>query len=70
MRRYRQIPGRAVAPYIAGELIGSLLGVAAARLVWGPAVAGPAVDYSVVRPAPGWHWAPSAGSKPAPCSRW
>ncbi|WP_420310034.1 aquaporin [Streptomyces sp. YS-B37] len=57
MWRYGRTPGRDVAPYIADQLIGSLLGVAAGRLVWGPVFASPAVDYAVIRPAPGWGWA-------------
>ncbi|MCX4809332.1 aquaporin [Streptomyces sp. NBC_01239] len=57
MWRYGRTPGRDIAPYIAGQLIGSLLGVAAGRLVWGPVFASPAVDYAVIRSAPGWGWA-------------
>lgn len=57
MWRYGRTPGRDVAPYIAGQLIGSLLGVAAGRLVWGPVFASPAVDCAVIRSAPGWSWA-------------
>ena len=57
MWRYGRTPGSDVAPYIAGQLIGSLLGIAAGRLVWGPVFASPAVDYAVIRPAPGWSWA-------------
>jgi len=54
MWRYRTTPGRAVAPFIAAQLLGSLLGTAAGRLVWGPVVARPAVAYAAVQPAPGW----------------
>ncbi|MFF5301802.1 MIP/aquaporin family protein [Streptomyces sp. NPDC013161] len=57
MWRYGRTPGRDVAPYIAGQLIGSLLGIAAGRLVWGPAFTSPAVDFAVIRPASGWSWA-------------
>jgi len=56
MWRYGRTPGRAVAPFIAGQLLGSLIGIAAGRLVWGPAFASPAVDYAVIRPAAGWSW--------------
>ncbi|MEV0910611.1 MIP/aquaporin family protein [Streptomyces hokutonensis] len=56
MWRYGRTPGRDVAPFIAGQLLGSLLGIAAGRLVWGPVFASPAVDYAVIRPAPGWSW--------------
>jgi glycerol uptake facilitator protein/aquaporin Z len=57
MWRYGRTPGRDVAPFIAGQLIGSLLGIAAGRLVWGPVFASPGVDFAVIRPAPGWSWA-------------
>ncbi|MGW0837656.1 MIP/aquaporin family protein [Streptomyces prunicolor] len=57
MWRYGRTPGRDVAPFIAGQLVGSLLGIAAGRLVWGPVFASPAVDFAVIRPAPGWSWA-------------
>ncbi|WP_427918524.1 MIP/aquaporin family protein [Streptomyces sp. cg40] len=57
MWRYGRTSGRDVAPFIAGLLIGSLLGIAAGRLVWGPVFASPAVDFAVIRPAPGWSWA-------------
>lgn len=56
MWRYGRTPGRDVAPFIAGQLIGSILGIAVGRLVWGPVIAAPAVDYAVVRPAAGWSW--------------
>jgi glycerol uptake facilitator protein/aquaporin Z len=45
-----------VAPYAVAQLCGSLLGVLAARVVWGPAVAHPPVSYSVLEPAPTWGW--------------
>ncbi|WP_262057466.1 MIP/aquaporin family protein [Streptomyces sp. STR69] len=57
MWRYGRTPGRDVAPFVAGQLLGSLLGIAAGRLVWGPVFASPAVDFAVIRPAPGWSWA-------------
>ncbi len=66
MWRYGRTPGSDVAPYIAGQLIGSLLGIAAGRLVWGPVFASPAVDYAVIRPAPGWSWAAVALIEAAP----
>jgi glycerol uptake facilitator-like aquaporin len=47
-------PGRAVVPYTAAQLAGSLLGVVLARAVWGPPVAHAPVTYAVLRPAPGW----------------
>ncbi|MFE1886152.1 aquaporin [Streptomyces diastatochromogenes] len=55
--RLHRTPGRDVAPFIVGQLTGSVLGVAAGRLVRGPLISAPAVDYAVIRPAPGWSWA-------------
>jgi glycerol uptake facilitator protein/aquaporin Z len=57
MWRYGRTPGRAVLPFIAAQLVGSLVGAVAARLVWGSAIAAGAVDFAVIRPAPGWSWA-------------
>jgi glycerol uptake facilitator protein/aquaporin Z len=54
MWRLRVFPGRAVVPYWTGQLVGSLLGVLLARLVWGPGLASPPVAYAALRPAPGW----------------
>jgi len=54
MWRFGVFPGRAVVPYWAAQLGGSLLGVLLARVAWGPAVAGAPVAYSALRPAPGW----------------
>ncbi|MEU1600780.1 aquaporin [Streptomyces sp. NPDC005708] len=47
-------PGASVLPYLAAQLAGSLVGVTLGRLLWGPAVSGPAVGFAAVRPAPGW----------------
>ena len=57
MWRYGRTPARDIAPFIAGQLLGSVLGSAAGRLVWGPVISSPAVDYAVIRPASGWSWA-------------
>ncbi|MEV6485707.1 aquaporin [Streptomyces sp. NPDC051576] len=57
MWRYGRTPGRDVLPFIVGQLLGSVLGIAAGRLVWGPVFASPPVDFAVIRPAPGWSWA-------------
>ncbi|XUL92484.1 MIP/aquaporin family protein [Streptomyces galilaeus] len=65
MWRYGRTPGRDVAPFIAGQLIGSVLGITAGRLVWGPVFASPAVDFAVIRPAPGWSWAAVAAIEAA-----
>jgi glycerol uptake facilitator-like aquaporin len=54
MWRFGVFPGAAVAPYVAAQLLGSVLGVAAARAVWGPAVADAKVVYAVLQPGAGW----------------
>lgn len=54
MWRFRVFPGAAVAPYIVAQLAGSLLGVLAARGVWGSVVGAPPVAYAALQPAPGW----------------
>ena len=41
-------------PYIVAQLLGSILGVVVARMVWGPVVAEPSVAYAVLQPGPGW----------------
>ncbi|WP_460062476.1 MIP/aquaporin family protein [Streptomyces sp. YKOK-I1] len=56
MWRYGRTPGRDVAPFIAAQLLGSVLGVALAGLAWGPVIASPAVNHAVVRPASGVPW--------------
>ncbi|MEU6346106.1 aquaporin [Streptomyces sp. NPDC046977] len=57
MWRFEVFPGAAVAPYIVAQLAGSLLGVLAARGVWGSAVGAPPVAYAALQPAPGWSTA-------------
>ncbi|MGW1540107.1 MIP/aquaporin family protein [Streptomyces sp. NPDC002309] len=54
MWRFGVLPGTAVAPYVIAQLAGSLLGVYAARGVWGGAVDVPPVAYAALQPAPGW----------------
>ncbi|MFD5065051.1 MIP/aquaporin family protein [Streptomyces sp. NPDC058394] len=54
MWRFGVLPGRAVVPYAMGQLTGSLLGVLAARGVWGSATSAPPVAYAALQPAPGW----------------
>ncbi|MET8331094.1 aquaporin [Streptomyces sp. NPDC005181] len=54
MWRFGGFPGTAVGPYIVAQLAGSLLGVLAARGVWGGAVGAPPVAYAALQPAPGW----------------
>ncbi|MDN3028536.1 aquaporin [Streptomyces sp. S.PB5] len=47
-------PGVSVLPYVVAQLAGSVLGAFLGRIVWGPVVSGPAVDYAALQPAPGW----------------
>ena len=58
MWRFGVFPAVGIVPYIAAQLIGSILGVLAARVVWGPIVARPPVLYAVIQPAPVWSSAP------------
>jgi glycerol uptake facilitator-like aquaporin len=54
MWRFGVFPGTGVAPYAVAQLLGSVLGVIAARAVWGPVVSTPPVAYAVLQPGPGW----------------
>ena len=54
MWRFGVFPGAGVVAYSIAQLTGSLLGVLAAREVWGAVVAGPPVVYAALQPAPGW----------------
>jgi len=54
MWRYGVFPAHGVLPYIMSQLLGSLIGVWAAELAWGPVVAIPPVSFAVLQPAPGW----------------
>jgi glycerol uptake facilitator-like aquaporin len=57
MWRFGVFPAVGIVPYVAAQLIGSTLGVLAARVVWGPVVARPPVLYAVIQPAPVWSTA-------------
>ena len=54
MWRFGVFPGAGVVPYAIAQLLGSVLGVIAARGVWGRVVAEPPVGYAVLQPGPGW----------------
>ena len=54
MWRFGVFPGAGVAPYAIAQLLGSVLGVLAARAVWGQVVADPPVVYAALQPGPGW----------------
>ena len=54
MWRFGVFPGAGVIPYSMAQLLGSVLGVVAARTVWGRIVAEPPVEYAALQPGPGW----------------
>ena len=54
MWRFGVFPGAGVVPYTLAQLLGSALGVIAARQVWGPVLSQPQVMYAALQPAPGW----------------
>ena len=54
MWRFGVFPGAGVVPYAIAQLLGSVLGVIAARGVWGGIVAEPPVVYAALQPGPGW----------------
>jgi glycerol uptake facilitator-like aquaporin len=54
MWRFGVFPGAGVIPYTIAQLLGSVLGVIAARGVWGHVVAEPQVVYAALQPGPGW----------------
>ncbi|MFF3565403.1 MIP/aquaporin family protein [Streptomyces sp. NPDC002574] len=54
MWRYGVFPGVSVIPYIMGQLIGSVLGVFAANVVWGSAAADPPVTHAALQPGSDW----------------
>ena len=57
MWRFGVFPGAGVVPYSIAQLLGSVLGVLAARVVWGQVVAEPPVVYAVLQPGPLWSTA-------------
>src|SRR2546426_11206812 len=57
MWRFGVFPGAGVVPYVTAQLLGSVLGVLAARVVWGQVVAEPPVVYAVLQPGPLWSTA-------------
>lgn len=54
MWRFGVFPGVSVLPYIVAQLIGSVLGVLAARAVWGAAVENPPVANATLHSGLGW----------------
>jgi glycerol uptake facilitator-like aquaporin len=58
MWRFGVFPAAGIIPYVASQLLGSVLGVVAARAVWGRIVEQPPVLYAVIQPVPSWSAAP------------
>jgi glycerol uptake facilitator-like aquaporin len=58
MWRFGVFPATGILPYVAAQLAGSVLGVVAARTIWGSVVEQPPVLYAVIHPAPSWSAAP------------
>jgi glycerol uptake facilitator-like aquaporin len=54
MCRFGVFPAAGIFPYAAAQLLGSVVGVVAARSIWGRVVEQPPVLYAVIQPAPGW----------------
>lgn len=54
MWRFGVFPGIGVIPYSIAQLLGSVLGVVAAREVWGKVVTESPVVYAALQPAQGW----------------
>ena len=54
MWRFGVFPGTGVIPYSIAQLLGSVFGVVAARLVWGHVVAESPVVYAALQPGQGW----------------
>jgi glycerol uptake facilitator-like aquaporin len=54
MWRFGVFPRAGVLPYAVAQILGSVVGVVAAREVWGPVVSTPAVNYAALQPGPGW----------------
>lgn len=50
-----EFPGKAVLPFVAAQLCGSLAGVALAGLAWGKVAAEAPVGYATIAPAPDWN---------------
>jgi glycerol uptake facilitator-like aquaporin len=58
MWRFDVFPAAGLAPYIAAQSLGSVLGIVAAWVLWGPVVERPPVLYAVIQPAPFWSTMP------------
>jgi glycerol uptake facilitator-like aquaporin len=54
MWRFGVFPGAGVVPYTVAQLLGSVVGVLAARVVWGKVIAERPVVYAALQPGPLW----------------
>jgi glycerol uptake facilitator-like aquaporin len=63
MWRFGVFPAAGIVPYIAAQLLGSVVGVLAARAAWGAVVERPPVLYAVIRPGPAWSAASLFGAE-------
>ena len=54
MWRFGVFPGAGVVPYTVAQLLGSVVGVLAARVVWGEVIAERPVEYAALQPGPLW----------------
>src|SRR5215510_12817596 len=54
MWRFGVFPGVGIVPYTIAQLLGSVVGVVAARLLWGHVIAERPVAYAALQPGPGW----------------
>src|SRR5437868_665148 len=54
MWRFGVFPAAGILRYVAAQLLGSVVGVLAARAIWGRVVEHPPVLYAVIQPAPKW----------------
>jgi glycerol uptake facilitator-like aquaporin len=57
MWRFGVFPAAGILPYAIAQLLGSVVGVVAARAIWGRVVEQPPIVYAVLQPAPGWSTA-------------
>jgi glycerol uptake facilitator protein/aquaporin Z len=63
MWRFGVFPAAGLVPYIGAQLLGSVIGVVAARAVWGATVEQPPVLYAVIQPAHSWSAGPLFGAE-------
>ena len=54
MWRFGVFPGVGIVPYTIAQLLGSVVGVVAARVVWGQVIAEHPVAYAALQPGPLW----------------